>query len=142
MAREAEKRIDRADEMFLPCPVLCRVVPLLGITQTAYPIERGNGVVERAYSVADEPYAVGVDDGADKRHSMADWLKVHLVGMQRQVKLFGKETLCKLAEGKQGTARAYHRKVIDEADVAATEHAAIEEREKVERCHVEIGKLL
>ena len=58
------------------------------------------------------------------------------------MKLFGKETLCKLAEGKQGTARAYHRKVIDKADVSATEHTAIDEREKVERCHVEIGKLL
>lgn len=128
--------------MFLPCPVLCRVVPLLGVTHQAYLIERGNGVVERAYGAADEPYAMGVDDGADKRHSVADWLKVHLVGMQRQVKLFGKETLCKLAESKQGTARAYHSEVIDKADVAATEHAAIEEREKVERCHVEVGKLL
>ena len=128
--------------MFLPRPVLCRVVPPLGVTQPTYPIERGNGVVERAYSAADEPYAMGVDDGADKRHSVADWLKIHLVGMQRQVKLVGKETLCKLAESKQGTARAYHRKVIDKADIAATEHAAIEEREKVERCHVEVGKLL
>lgn len=128
--------------MFLPCPVLCRVVPLLGVTHQAYLIERGNGVVERAYGAADEPYAMGVDNGADKRHSVADWLKIHLVGMQRQVKLFGKETLCKLAESKQGTARAYHSEVIDKADVAATEHAAIEEREKVERCHVEVGKLL
>lgn len=92
--------------------------------------------------MADKPYAVGVDDGADKRHSVADGLKIHLVGMQRQVKLVGKETLCKLAEGKQGTARAYHRKVIDEADVAATEHAAIEECKEVERCHVEVGELL
>ena len=74
MAREAEQRIGRAGEMFLPSPVLCRVVPLLGMTQTAYPIERGNGVVERAYGAADEPYAMGIDDGADKRHSVADGL--------------------------------------------------------------------
>lgn len=74
VAREAEQRIDRTDEMFLPCPVLCRVVPPLGVTQPTYPIERGNGVVERAYGAADEPYAMGVDDGADKRHSVADGL--------------------------------------------------------------------
>ena len=74
MAREAEKRIDRAEEMFLPRPVLCRVVPLLGMTHQTYLIERSHGVVERAYSAADEPYAMGVDDGADKRHSVADGL--------------------------------------------------------------------